>query len=135
MQAMAIQTPQLQYTPLVIQLIKSYIAICRAKQAFKLGNPRLKNIHFHTLRHWKATLLYHFKPDILDVAEFLGHKDIENTRLYIQLEKSVFKNLSNDQFITKIANNTDDACKLIEVGFEYITGEYNNGGKIFRKRK
>jgi hypothetical protein len=31
--------------------------------------------------------------------------------------------------------NAEDACKLIEIGFEYITGEFNDGGKIFRKRK
>ncbi len=37
--------------------------------------------------------------------------------------QSLFKNLSNDQFITKMAHNTEDACKLIEVSFEYITGE------------
>ncbi len=33
------------------------------------------------------------------------------------------------------AFNAEDACKLLDVGFEYITGEYNDGGKIFRKRK
>jgi len=27
------------------------------------------------------------------------------------------------------------ASALAEVGFEYVTGEYNDGGKIFRKRK
>jgi integrase/transposase-like protein len=115
--------------------LKNQLCRVRKRLAFKLANPRLNEIHFHTLRHWKATMLYHYKPDMLVVAEFLGHKDLENTRLYIQLEKSLFKNLPNDQFITKIAQSTDEACKLIEVGFEYITGEYNDGGKIFRKRK
>jgi integrase len=40
---------------------------CRARKrlAHKLGNPRLNEIHFHTLRHWKATMLYHYKPDML----------------------------------------------------------------------
>lgn len=80
-------------------------------------------------------MLYHQKPDMLLVAEFLGHKNLENTRLYIQIEKNLFINLPNDQFITKVSLNTQDACKLIEVGFEYITGEYDDGGKIFRKRK
>jgi len=28
-----------------------------------------------------------------------------------------------------------DLPKLIQVGFEFITGEYSDGGKIFRKRK
>jgi hypothetical protein len=116
-------------------MLKNQLCRTRKRLAFKLGNPRLKEIHFHTLRHWKATMMYHYKPDILVVAEFLGHRNIENTRLYIQLEKALFKNLPNDQFITKIAHNTEEACKLIEVGFEYVTGEYNDGGKIFRKRK
>ena len=48
--------------------------LCRARKrlAYKLGNSRLNKIHFHTLRHWKATMLYHYKPDILLVAEFLS---------------------------------------------------------------
>jgi hypothetical protein len=55
--------------------------------------------------------------------------------LYIQLDKQLFKNYYNDQFITRIAHNAEEVCKLIEVGFEYVTGEYGDGGKIFRKRK
>ena len=71
----------------------------------------------------------------MKVPEFLGYKNLENTRLYIQLEKSLFKNLPNDLFITRIAKNAEEACSFIEVGFEYVTGEYIDGGKIFRKRK
>ncbi|MDR0493880.1 MAG: site-specific integrase [Nitrososphaerota archaeon] len=115
--------------------LKAIMIRSRNKQAFKLGNPRLKEIHFHTLRHWKATMLYHQTKDILFVKQFLGHKSIDNTELYIQLEKNLFKNFTNDQFTTKVACNTEEACKLIEVGFEYVTGEYADGGKIFRKRK
>jgi integrase len=118
-----------------MNMLKNQLCRTRKRLAFKLGNPRLKEIHMHTCRYWKGTMLYHYKPDILYVAEFLGHKNIENTRLYIQLEKNLFKNLPADQFITRLAFNAEDACKLIEVGFEYITGEYNDGGKIFRKRK
>jgi integrase len=118
-----------------INQLKNQLCRTRKRLAFKLGNPRLKEIHMHTMRYWKGTMLYHYKPDILFVAEFLGHKNIENTRLYIQLEKNLFKSLPNDQFITRLAFNAEDACKLLDVGFEYITGEYNDGGKIFRKRK
>jgi integrase len=118
-----------------MEKLKNQLCRTRKRLAFKLGNPRLLEIHFHTLRHWKATMMYHYKPDLLVVAEFLGHKDIENTRLYIQLEKNLFKNLPNDQFITRVAFNTEEVCKLVDVGFEYVTGEYNDGGKIFRKRK
>ncbi|MGQ9641229.1 MAG: hypothetical protein ACUVUF_03780 [Candidatus Bathycorpusculaceae bacterium] len=29
----------------------------------------------------------------------------------------------------------NNALTLIEADFEYVTGEYNDGGKLFRKRK
>ena len=118
-----------------IDQLKNQLCRHRKRLAFKIGNPRLNDIHFHTMRHWKGTMMYHYKPDMLLVAEFLGHKDLENTRLYIQLEKSLFKNLPNDQFITRITHNAEESCKLIEVGFDFVTGEYTDGGKIFRKRK
>jgi integrase/predicted RNA-binding Zn-ribbon protein involved in translation (DUF1610 family) len=118
-----------------MNMLKNQLCRTRKRLAFKLANPRLSEIHMHTFRYWKGTMLYHYKPDILYVAEFLGHKSIENTRLYIQLEKNLFKSLPNDQFITRLAFTAEDACKLVEVGFEYITGEYHDGGKIFRKRK
>ncbi len=28
-----------------------------------------------------------------------------------------------------------EACALVDAGFEYVTGEYTDGGKIFRKPK
>ena len=40
-----------------------------------------------------------------------------------------------ERFISKVAINVKEATKLIELGFEYVTGEYGDGGKIFRKRK
>jgi len=33
------------------------------------------------------------------------------------------------------ASNMKEACSLIEFEFEYVTGEYNDGGKIFRNRR
>jgi integrase len=110
---------------------------CRARKrlAVKLQNPRLKEIHFHTLRHYAATMLYHHTKDLLLVKAFLGHKEVDNTMLYIQLDKQLFQNIADDAFTTRRAYNAEDACKLLDVGFEYVTGEYNDGGKIFRKRK
>jgi hypothetical protein len=71
---------------------------------------------------------------MLAVAEFWVIKTWR-IHAYIQLEKSLFKKLPNDMLITRIACNTEEACSFIEIGFEYVTGEYDNGGKIFRKRK
>jgi len=69
------------------------------------------------------------------VAQFLGHSDVKNTMLYIQIDKQLFQNFGEDQFTTKIAQTTDECCKLLEVGFEYVTVSFDDGGKIFRKRK
>ena len=77
---------------------------------------------------------YHRTRDILYVKKILGHKQIQNTLKYIDLEANLF-GMSSEQFTVKVATNAEEACKLVEVGFEYVTGEYNDGGKIFRKRK
>ena len=66
--------------------------------AHRLGNPRLLRIHFHTLRHWKATMEYYRTKDILHVMEILGHK---NTLIYTPLVK--FE--EGDKFICKVARN------------------------------
>jgi hypothetical protein len=76
---------------------------------------------------------YHRTKDILYVKK-LGHKRIDNTLKYIDLEAMIFKT-ANDQFTVRVASNIQNACELIELGFGYATGEYNDGGKIFRKRK
>jgi hypothetical protein len=73
---------------------------------------------------------YHRTKDILYVKELLGHKNIQNTLVYTHLV-----NFEDDEFHTAVADSTEKACKLVEAGFEYVTGEYNDGGKIFRKRK
>ena len=114
--------------------IKSTFNKARRRIANKLQNPRLVQIHFHTLRHWKATMEYHNTKDLLHTMAFLGHKKSDTTLLYIQLDQKLFKQ-SDDSFTTKIAHNVDEAAALVEVGFEYVTGEYDDGGKLFRKRK
>jgi hypothetical protein len=77
---------------------------------------------------------YHRTKDFLYVKRILGHKIIQNTLKHIDLETSMF-GTTDDQFVVKVATNVQEACKFTEVGFEYVTGEYNDGGKIFRKRK
>lgn len=37
----------------------------RRRIANKIGNPRIMKIHFHTLRHFKGTMLYHKTKDLL----------------------------------------------------------------------
>ena len=103
----------------------------RKRTAQKLANPRINRITFHTFRHWKATMEYHRTKDILYVMKLLGHKNIKNTLIYTQL----LPLKEDDQFIRKVATNVKEACELIEDGFNYVTGEYSDGGKIFKKIK
>lgn len=105
----------------------------RKSTAHKLSNPRPLSITFISFRHWFGTMEYHRTKDILHVQKLLGHKNIQNTLIYIDLEAKVFKG-AGDGFTTRIAHNAGEACSLIESEFEYVTGEYNDGGKIFRKR-
>lgn len=88
----------------------------------------------HALRHWKATKEYHRTKDILHVQQLLGHKNIQNTLIYINLEKALF-NGNDEGFTSRVATNVGEACSLIETGFEYITGDNSDCGKIFRKRR
>ena len=77
---------------------------------------------------------YHRTKDSLHVQRPLGHKNIQNTLIYIDLENKLFNN-TNGGLTVRIVHNIGEATSLIEVDFEYVTGEYSDGGKIFRKRK
>jgi integrase len=102
----------------------------RRKVAHKLGNPRINKITFHTLRHFKATMEYHKTKDLIHVQMILGHRSILSTRLYTQLV-----NFKENDYHVRIAHNIDEACELVKAGFQFVTGEYSDGGKIFRKTK
>ena len=100
--------------------------------AGKLQNPRLIRITFHTLRHWKATMLCHQTKDILYVQKFLGHKRIEDTMLYIQVAETIFKE-ATDEFTVRVAENPAKIKEFLEMGFEYVCEK--DGLVFFRKRK
>jgi integrase/predicted RNA-binding Zn-ribbon protein involved in translation (DUF1610 family) len=103
----------------------------RNRLARKIKNPRLTRITFHTLRHWKATMEYHKTRDIIHVMQILGHKNIKNTLVYVQLEEALFRDVK--EYISKTAKTVGEACFLIEAGFEYVCDM--DGVKIFRKPK
>jgi hypothetical protein len=64
--------------------------------------------------------------------KFLGHKNIKNTLLYIDLEQACYP-YNSDDYHAKVAKTGQEVCKLVEAGFEYVCDV--NHGKIFRKRK
>jgi integrase len=100
----------------------------RARIAKNTGNPRINQIHFHTLRHWKATQEFHKTNNVILVMKLLGHKCLNNIQRYIQLLPEL-----SDNFVCEKATNINEAMKLIESGFEYVTEM--DGTKIFKKRK
>jgi integrase len=112
--------------------LKSSFWHSRKRAAFKLQNPRLNRIGFHSFRHWRATTLYHQTKDPLFVKEFLGHKKLDSTLLYIQLEQALYKEESSE-FHVAIARTPEEIKALLEVGFEYICQK--DDILYFRKRK
>jgi integrase/recombinase XerD len=112
-------------------LLKNY-GMQRQTASRKFNNPRLRKIKFTTFRHWKATMEYHKTKDILWVMRLLGHNSLKTTLIYIDLEIALFHEV-NDGFTSKIATSLDEACKLVEVGFEYVCEM--DGKILFRKRK
>jgi hypothetical protein len=71
---------------------------------------------------------YHKTKDILHVMRILSHRSINNTLKYTQLV-----NFQNDDYVSKVANTIEEACELVEAGFEYVCDI--EGTKIFKKRK
>jgi integrase len=105
----------------------------RKRLAQKLQNPRLLNVSFKTLRHFRGTMEAWRTRDPFHVQDYLRHRNIRNTMRYIHLAQVLFKN--EQEYIAKVAHNVNEACALIEDGWKYQTGEYDDGGKIFSKPK
>lgn len=95
--------------------------------ALAQNNPRFLQIHLHTFRHFKATMLYSQTKDILFVQRILGHKTLQNTLRYTQL----IDIQEESGFICKVARSLEETSKLIEAGFEYVTEM--DGVKLFRR--
>jgi hypothetical protein len=67
-------------------------------------------------------------PNLRNECSMLGHKRIQNTLVYTQMVE--FK---NEEYISATASTIDNAKKLVEAGFEYVTEV--DCVKLFRKRK
>jgi integrase len=104
----------------------------RQKIAHELSNPRILKIQFRTFRHWKGTMEYHLTRDPYHVKKILGHKRLSSTEIYINLEQALFTE-ADEGYHFKVAENVEEAGKLIEAGFEYV-GRIH-GSEVFRKRK
>jgi integrase len=94
----------------------------------KLKNPRLNQITFHTLRHYFATMLYAKTLNLLKVQQALGHRNINNTMIYVQLV-----DFKSEDYDVQVAENVEEAKKLGEAGFEHY--DTIGSSHLYRKRK
>jgi integrase len=97
----------------------------------KLQTPRLKQIHFHTFRHYYATRMYNETKSILEVQAKLGHKRIDSTMVYTHI---VEFDEESQNYHHAIARNEQEAGELIDNGWTYILTTPQNI-IMFRKRK
>ena len=77
-------------------------------------------------------MLYHETKSTVLVKEFLGHKSLDTTLLYIQLEKTLYQK-GSDGFLVKATRDDEEIQKLLEVGFELACQK--DDLLYFRKRK
>ena len=115
-----------------IHTMKAAYISARRSLAAKLQNPRLLGITFHTFRHWKATTLYHQTKDPYYVKDFLGHKSLSSTEIYINIERTMFESAC-DEFTVKVTEKPEEIKALLETGFEFVCQKDNLA--FLRKRK
>jgi len=75
--------------------------------------------YFHSLRRWEATMESQNKKPTIHHG-LLGTQESDNTILYVQLDDKLFLG-NDDNLITAIAHNVQEAARLVEVGFGYAT--------------
>ena len=99
--------------------------------AKRLHNPRLKDIHFHTLRHLRATLTYYETGgDILRVKYLLGHRKLDTTSRYAHYQ--AFK---KGEYMVKRPQNKEEEDQLILEEWELVRTDTKLNLGIYRKRK
>ena len=103
----------------------------RNKLAKKMQNPRLKQIHFHTLRHLKATLTYYKSGrDILKVKYILGHKHLDTTARYAH-----YQAFRNEEYTVRRPLTREEEDQLIQDGFQFVRYDQKHRELVYRKRK
>jgi hypothetical protein len=76
---------------------------------------------------------YHRTKNPIYVQQLLGHRRLDTTQRYIQIERGLFENSGNDEFTVRIASKQEGIKSLLEAGFEYVCEK--DGLMFFRKRK
>jgi hypothetical protein len=77
-------------------------------------------------------MTYHETKDLIHVQQSLGHKKIDSTMIYVNLESALFQ-AEKDNFHVKTAGTPEEITRLLEVGLEYVCQK--DGLVFLRKRK
>lgn len=109
--------------------IRSTFEKLRNRLAETQKNPRFRQIHLHTFRHYFATETLRQTKNLTYVRDLLGHKSVTNTERYTRM--CVF---GSEKYNHATATNDAEAGQLIEDGFEYVVTT-PQGTMMFRKLK
>jgi integrase len=113
--------------PVSGQMTKAWIKYKR-KLSQKFADPSLLQIRLYDLRHFQACKTYHQTKDVFYTKQKLGWKKLETALFYLQ---SI--DFGTEEYHSAAAQAIEEAKRLIEEGFDYVTEI--DGIKLFRKRK
>jgi integrase len=108
--------------------LKSSFMTLRNRLAEIHKNPRFKQIHMHTFRHFYACNLFRKTKTLKTVQDALGHKSSINTEIYTRLV--VFR---DEEYYSATAKTVDEVRKLAEDGWTPFCEVGDT--KVFRKPK
>ena len=111
---------------------RACFSLTRKRLSRQLANPRLLQIHIHTLRHLRATVWYHSGVDLRTLQDRLGHKTITHTFRYIHLADAYFPQ-STQKYYTRVTHNIQEGETLVQQGFELVGSDQS--GSLWRKPK
>jgi integrase len=100
----------------------------RNKLAEKLKDPSLRTIRLYDFRHYFCTKKLYDINNPYTVMVLMGHKKLQTTQRYMHL-----LNYAEEEYTVSGATTANEATKLIEAGFQYVTTI--EGIQLFRKRK
>jgi integrase len=100
----------------------------RNRLSEQLNDPSIRTIRLYDFRHYFCTKKLNDIGNPYTVMVLMGHKKIETTQHYMHL-----LNLEGDEWTCSGATTKEEAKKLIEAGFQYVTTI--EGVQLFKKRK
>jgi len=100
----------------------------RNRLSQKLKDPSIHQIRLYDFRHYFCTKKLYEINNPYTVMVLMGHKKLQTTQRYMHL-----LTYADEEYTVAGATTANEATKLIEAGFQYVTTI--EGIQLFRKRK